>query len=162
MVDDSGSTPVDETPTLILARLADYFGRRTSWQRRLWNPGSVVLLAEVIETLRLSESQHLHPKAAKDLMKHTFRQVGPDPGVGDRGFRKHLNSLLKSPGDALLNRRRLEDLIEEIRDGYLERWHRAASGPDGRELPTPEPSTDAVPVWDLLSPRRASNRTPDT
>ena len=35
----------------VLARFLDYSGRRTNWQRRLWNPGTVTVLRETLEAV---------------------------------------------------------------------------------------------------------------
>lgn len=37
----------------VVARLLDYFGRGTNWQRRLWNPGTVTVLQETLEAVDL-------------------------------------------------------------------------------------------------------------
>lgn len=37
----------------VVARLLDYFGRRTNWQRLLWNPGTVTVPQETPEAVDL-------------------------------------------------------------------------------------------------------------
>ena len=67
-----------EAPDLVVARLLDYFGRRTDWQRRLWNPGTVNLLAETLEALAFLETGHLRERTVVDLSASS----DPPPGGG--------------------------------------------------------------------------------
>jgi hypothetical protein len=39
----------DPYPQHILARLGDFFGETTPWQRRLWDTGTVLALRELAE-----------------------------------------------------------------------------------------------------------------
>lgn len=41
-----------------MARLPDYFWRRTNWQRGLWNPGTVTVLQEALEAVDLLAAGH--------------------------------------------------------------------------------------------------------
>lgn len=121
-----------EAPDLVIARLLDYFGRRTDWQRRLWNPGTMNVLEEVLEALTFLESGHLREKTVVDLAKTAERRAGPDLGVGPPAVRSALTTTLKSaPGNAL-GKYQLEHLLQTMRPNYLGRWSQALEGEPGR------------------------------
>ena len=64
-----------EAVNLVLARLLDYFGRRTDWQRRLWNPGTVTVLQETLEAVDLLGSGHLRAATVEDLLATAKRRA---------------------------------------------------------------------------------------
>lgn len=69
---------------LVAARLLDYFARRTDWQRRLWNPGTVTVSRELSEAADLLKSGHLRPVTVQELASppsepHRQRLAHPDP-----------------------------------------------------------------------------------
>ncbi len=115
-----------------MARLLDYFGRRTDWQRRLWNPGTVTVIAEVLEALEFLESGHLRERTVANLARTAGRRAGPDLGVGTVAVRSALTTTLKSaPADAL-SRFQLEHLLKTIKPNYLGRWSDALTEEPGR------------------------------
>ena len=67
-------------PSLVIARLLDYFGRRTNWQRRLWNPGTVTVLQETLEAVDLLAEGHLLPRTVTELARVTQCRVGSSCG----------------------------------------------------------------------------------
>ena len=83
-----------DAPNLVVARLLDYFGRRTDWQRRLWNPGTVTVLQETLEAVDLLDSGHLRTGTATELVKMARRRAGPDLGVGTEAVRTTVEATL--------------------------------------------------------------------
>lgn len=110
---------------LVEARLLDYFGRRTDWQRRLWNPGTVTVLQETLESVDLLRHGHVRPAAVKELAAVARRRAGPDLGVGTEAPRAALKAALdhlqKDPAD-LVARHQVEASLEGMEAGYLDRW----------------------------------------
>lgn len=47
--------PTDTLGKAVVARLLDFFGERTSWQRRLWTTGTIMRLQETVEAVDLLE-----------------------------------------------------------------------------------------------------------
>ena len=114
-----------EAPNLAIARLLDYFGRRTDWQRRLWNPGTVTVLHETLEAVNLLGSGHLRERTVTELVRTARRRAGPDRGLGSPAVRSALDdtlcSLQKAPANPVA-RHQLELLLESIGANYLARW----------------------------------------
>jgi hypothetical protein len=113
-----------EYDSFLLARLADFFTEDAiQWPRRLWDVGSVLALEEVWEAGTWESLGVLTP-AAVDWQRNELRKViGPDVGLGDRELRRELTAILSvrlpDPSPA---RRRLGQLIQHARLGYLDRW----------------------------------------
>jgi len=112
-----------------MARLLDYFGRRTNWQRRLWNPGTVTVLQETLEAVDLLASGH-RGEAVKEPARMAQRRSGPDRGLGTSADRSALAATLRqlqeSPG-SLIARHQLDQLLTSITKDYLARWSRVLS-----------------------------------
>ena len=110
---------------LVVARLLDYFARRTDWQRRLWNPGTVTVLRELLEAVDLLESGHLRSVTVKELAGTARRRAGPDLGMGSQASRSALETALsrlhRDPAD-LVARHQLDFLLEGAEPSYFERW----------------------------------------
>ena len=71
----------------VASRLLDYFGRRTPWQRRLWNIGSILALNETIEAAELVRRGHLTSGSFRDLANSLKKKLGRDPGIGGPDLR---------------------------------------------------------------------------
>ena len=106
----------------VASRLLDYFGRRTPWQRRLWNVGSILALRETIEAAELTRRGHLTSKSLKDLTGSLKRKLGRDSGVGEAGLRRHLQRTLDEveKDDRVLAE--LRYLVPKVESDYLARW----------------------------------------
>ena len=114
-----------QAANLVVARLLDFFGLRTDWQRRLWNPGTVTVLQETLEAVDLLDSGHLRPGTVTELVKTARRRAGPDLGVGSTAVRSTMEATLgmlqKSPDDRVA-RHQLEGLLISVEANYLTRW----------------------------------------
>ncbi len=135
--EDSREMSAPATPDLVVARLLDYFGRRTDWQRRLWNPGTVTVIEEVHEALKFMRTRHLTKETVNDLARTAKCRAGPDLGVGTKKVRSALTKALKTitalktaPKDDLI-RLKLEHLLTIIKPNYLARWSDALAEKPG-------------------------------
>jgi hypothetical protein len=119
---------------LVVARMKELADSRTPWHRGLWQPGTVVLLDEVVEVvLGTWNGSITSDEAMKDVIRAALAQASRDPGVGDRSVRDALNSLLNALLPSGNSRTKptpeLQQLLERtiafterIRTGYFLRW----------------------------------------
>ncbi|HEY8505919.1 MAG TPA: hypothetical protein VIL46_15145 [Gemmataceae bacterium] len=63
----------------VAARLLDFFGARTPWQRRLWNVGIVLGLKELIEASEAIRDNILSKAAFQSLRESLEVMAGQDP-----------------------------------------------------------------------------------
>src|SRR5262249_1449845 len=125
---------VDGYPALVLARLVEFFTPDAApWPRRLWDIGSVLALEELWEAGRWEALGVLTPTAT-DWQRCRLRSViGPEFGLGERELgpgRYGTELLKKGVADPRAGRRRLRQVIDHARVGYLERWAQAMYQPD--------------------------------
>ena len=114
--------PQGEAPNLVIARLLDYWGRRTDWQRRLWNPSTSTVLHEALESARELEAGQLREAAVRDLAGSAERRAGPDLGVGPSEVRALIVDTLRRLPKSMTARRQLEHLLKAIATNYLRTW----------------------------------------
>lgn len=122
---------------LVVARLFEFWGRDTPWQRRLWTIGSMGAIEEVLEAATAVQASVLDEKALKALQAESRRLVGRDPGIGDSRTREALGKLLDVSSDLGAGRvswHSLKQLLPGLREDYLVRWAVAI-----REAPPPGP-----------------------
>ncbi|MFD0517985.1 integrase [Paractinoplanes durhamensis] len=132
-------TSIDMYDVHVRARMIDFFTLEgLPWPRRLWDIGSLLALQELLEAGSWVRHHVLSP-AAVDWQRHELLKViGPDVGLGDKELRAELTSLLSKPLlDPSPAHRRLREVIDHARGGYLSRWAAAAAQPEGRR-PQPE------------------------
>ncbi|MET3425590.1 hypothetical protein BJ973_004802 [Actinoplanes tereljensis] len=108
------------------------------WPRRLWDIGSLLALEELLEASIWARQRVLSP-AAVDWQRHELLKViGPDIGLGSKELRAELTSLLSKPLPyPSTAHRRLQDIVDHAREGYLSRWASAAARPE-EQRPQPE------------------------
>lgn len=111
-----------EAPHLVIGRLRDYFARRTNWQRRLWNPGTVTVLQETLEAVQLLEGGKVALGAVEALARTAERRAGPDSGIGTTAKRKAITEILRKVSRSQMVRYQFEYLLRGVGDGYLQRW----------------------------------------
>lgn len=108
------------------------------WSRRLWDVGSLLALEELWEAGAWAAQRVLSPAACEWQRRALQAVVGPDIGLGERELRRELNGLLDKPiPEPSPARRRLRELIEHARLGYVERWAVALDRPIA-DRPRPE------------------------
>jgi len=104
-----------------MARMFDFFGRRTSWHRRLWNGSLVASLAEAAEvgerTLAIDQG-HEHYLAYRRFLRN---EITSDGGVPD-ALREHLSRVLASKSFPAQTIRELRELTAQLDDSYLATW----------------------------------------
>ena len=118
----------------VLARLVDFFTLdNLPWPRRLWDVGSLLALEELYEAGSWARQRVLSPAAVDWQRCELLSVIGPDIGLGSKDLRRELTNLLKgSLPDPSPARRRLRELTEHTRPGYMQRWADAAALPQGQ------------------------------
>lgn len=126
----------------IVARLRDFFGETTPWQRRLWDTGTVLALRELSEAADWCLKGVLSGSAVAWLARDIERLAGRDRGVGERDLRVQLGQTLRSNVPCgSRHHRRLIELIEFVNRDYLDGWARAA---DAATPASPERCSRAI------------------
>lgn len=139
----TGYSGQPDNVALVLARLDDFFDVNSPWQRRLWDCGLVLGLRELSAAVEWVDHRSLSPGTLKWLSKDLERLQGPDLGVGDKVLRQQLQGALRSSlkhGNA--HHRMLNEVIDRVDEGYLERWAKAAA--NAARPPSPERFARAV------------------
>jgi hypothetical protein len=132
----------DPYPQHILARLGDFFGETTPWQRRLWDTGTVLALRELAEATDWCSKGVLSPSAVTWLARDIDRLAGRDLGVGEQDLRRQLGSTLRSNVPCgSRHHRRLVELTEFVNRDYLGGWARSA---DAANPASPERCARAI------------------
>jgi hypothetical protein len=105
------------------ARLLDFTGDTTPWQRRLWGLGTVLALRELYEAGPWVDAQVLSPAALQWLCRDLERLAGDDAGLGAPELRRQLREVLRADlSEHSRHRRRLRELITLINESYIPRW----------------------------------------
>jgi hypothetical protein len=120
----------------VVARLLDFFGSKTQWQRRLWGSGIILTLKEVLESTEAVRSAVLSTETLGEITNSAATLAGPDPGIGGPENRRALQLALKKtmvPNSVEFATVRL--IITDLQKNYLSRWKAAlaAAGPPGPE-----------------------------
>lgn len=114
---------VNPFDTHAAARMLDFFGARTPWQRSLWSPGTVLSLKETLEGSQAVQEGILNEGSFRNLVESTIALIGPDPGVGATARKQTLVRALKSPirmDGAEYNQIKL--LLQAVEAEYLQNW----------------------------------------
>jgi hypothetical protein len=128
----SPTNQADQYDRHVIARMIDFFTvDGMPWARRLWDVSSLLALEELWEAGAWQAQRVLSP-AACDWQRNELRKViGPDVGLGEKELRREITTLLSAPlPDPSPARRRLREVINHARSGYVERWAAAASRPE--------------------------------
>ncbi|WP_146070615.1 hypothetical protein [Cryobacterium sp. M91] len=120
---------------LVVARMKELVDLRTSWNRSLWQVGSIVALGEIVESVSATWSGQLtSPEAMKDFITGHKRQINLDHGLGSQDVRTRLLTLMESlpvklapdprnpTADGRASLAQIAELLERGRSGYLLRW----------------------------------------
>jgi hypothetical protein len=82
---------------VVLVRVGELVDYRAPWHRRLWSAGTILELREILEyssPIHTRSPATIGEGAFKQLREATLKRVAKDIGIGDRGFRGRLGSLL--------------------------------------------------------------------
>ncbi|MFF5081234.1 integrase [Actinoplanes sp. NPDC000266] len=131
--------PIDTYGRHVRARIIDFFTLEGQpWPRRLWDVGSLLALEELLEASSWARHHVLSTAAVDWQRRQLLKVIGPDVGLGDRDLRTELTSLLNKPlPDPSPAHRRLREVIDHARGGYLNRWAAAVARPT-EHRPQPE------------------------
>lgn len=117
----------------IAARVLDFFGSTTPWQRGLWCTGLVLTLKELLEASEAVRAGVLHEEAFRYLASQAVKLVGVDPGSGDKQQRKLIQKCLTNDlSFGGLDWLTVSKVTEDIESHYLERWAVALRDPSSR------------------------------
>lgn len=120
------SEPFDQ---LVAARLLDFFGVETPWQRRLWDVGTCLTLREIVEAADAVVAGALSDEALNWLKGSVLELTGRDVGVGTPGERSTLTQALKgSVSQGSFDARIIDQIAESSEDLYLHNWSVALAG----------------------------------
>lgn len=117
-----------DSTELVVARLFDFFGRRTPWHRRLWGPGLLSCLQEVEELSTIVDEIGQGADQVLGYRRYLAREVAQDAGFADPQRSQVLELLQQKqnlPPVAVL---RLRHLREQAAINYLERWSAFVAG----------------------------------
>ena len=108
---------------LIAARLLDFFAAETPWQRRLWDIGSCLTLAEIEEAADAVAEGALSDQALNWLKGSVIEVTGPDLGIGTPAERSTLTTALKqSLSQGSFDLRTIRLIADTASAGYMRRW----------------------------------------
>ena len=104
----------------------------TQWDRRAWQPGTILALRELVEASEWCSNGVLSDDAVQYFRNHQIRpDLGRDIGIGSSVVKSQLDTILKTPIKyASQSRRQLQHLIEWLEEHYLSTWQDAAAGAD--------------------------------
>ena len=127
---------------LVVARLGEFFAEKSSWFRGLWDVGTVPALRELLELAEVTPAV-VSQEALDWYIDDVESALSKDGGV-PRPRLLEVRNLLKNklpPGAADL----LQRLVEDIDDGYLDRWATAiANRSEGITAPLDHGLPDSV------------------
>lgn len=128
--DQTTGSFVTKSVDLLPDRLLEQMEPWTQWDRRAWEPGTLLRLRELSEATAWAQKGVLSEGAVHWLRDSLRPLIGQDAGLGDGAVKSQLELLLK---DRLVygsqQQRQLDQLTTFIDSSYLRRWRDAlASG----------------------------------
>jgi hypothetical protein len=119
--------------SLLPDRMLEQVETWTAWDRRAWEPGSILRLRELSEASAWVQEGVLSDGSLGWLRRSLEPLIGQDPGLGQGAVQNQLRTLLK---DRLVHgsqaQRRLNHLIDFTSETYLDAWRAALT--DGRPI----------------------------
>lgn len=107
----------------LASRITEQLQSWTRWDRRSWQPGTVLGLRELAEASYYVERGVLSTEAFNWCRTQARARLGTDAGLGVGAIRAQLDGVLKQPFTyASQPRRQLERLTEYLDSSYLEGW----------------------------------------
>lgn len=136
--------PLIATPhaSHVSARLLDFLGDNTPWQRRLWTVGLVLSIEEVLEASVAAADDVLGSAAVADLQQTVVKWAGQDRALTNderSKLNEHLGNTVVPDG---LRYHALAELRARFDEDYLLRWSRALADPE--HLPQAERAARAI------------------
>ena len=108
---------------LVAARLLDFFGAETAWQRRLWDVGTCMTLREIVEAADAVAERALSREALDWLKGSALSLSGPDVGIGSPAERSTLTRALKGDvAQGSFDSRVIGSIVDSASRHYLDRW----------------------------------------
>ena len=139
---------VNRSEMHVVARLRDFFGATTGWQRTLWNSGIVLTLREILQASEQVANGVLSDASLRSAASWAIIVAGRDPGAGDDARKKQVQRALRSDdkGDGIALRsaqyRTIQIIADEMEPAYLSRWATALRNP--QNCPGPERTARAI------------------
>lgn len=119
------TTDVSLLPQRMLEQVATW----TAWDRRSWEPGSLMRLRELSEASGWVHNGVLSDGALKWLRGSLEPLIGQDPGLGHGAVQSQLRSALRDKlAFGSQGQRRLDHLVDFAEERYLDNWRAALGG----------------------------------
>lgn len=133
----------DSYENLVIARLFDFFAGINQWHRRLWEPGTLLMISELLEASEANSVSVLSDAAVSFVKNSIMPIAGKDKGFGSNLVLGKMSNLLKTElqyknYDFL----QLKVLLENIKEKYLQNWSDALKNP--ADCPLPERTARAI------------------
>lgn len=115
--------------SIISARLLELADERTSWNRSLWQIGTLVGLREVLECIEGVSNKLMTKEIVMHVAPSMTRQVARDEGVGTPAVRDAVVGLLNvlqnyaTTSDYIQKVESLRQYCTRIEEDYLDNWH---------------------------------------
>ena len=119
---------------LVAARILDFLGAETVWQRRLWDIGTCLTLREIVEATDAVAVGALSAEALRWFVGSELEPTGRDAGIGTPAQRSTLTRALKGQiAQGSFDVRIIQQIVESREHLYLRTWSEAlASSADWR------------------------------
>lgn len=133
----------DPYENLVIARLFDFFASINQWHRRAWEPGTLLMIRELLEASE-ARSQSVLSEGSVSYVKNSIMPIaGKDKGIGSKLTLGKLSELVKTPlqfrnYDYL----QLKVILESIEETYLKNWSEALK--NTASCPAPERTARAI------------------
>lgn len=128
---------------LVIARLFDFFASVNQWHRRAWEPGTLMMIRELLEASEARNQSVLSEGALAYVKSSVMPITGKDKGIGSNLTLGKLSELVKTP---LQFRNydyfQLKVILESIEERYLENWSEALK--NTASCPAPERTARAI------------------
>lgn len=113
---------------LLNARFNEQLLPWVSWQRRSWQPGTILLLKELVEAAQWTARGVLSDEATQRLRGEAVAALKIDSGLNSGAVRAHLHDILRTPIKYhSQSRRELERLIAHLETSYIPAWKAQAA-----------------------------------
>lgn len=123
---------VNQSESIALARLTEFFSDRKHWYRSLWGIGTTLSMEELFEACTVMRHGHLSEGSVKRIASSLQKRVGVHPGftAEEKLFlREQVQQVPRAEGVAHFA---IRELAQRVSGDYLARWAAAVARGDFR------------------------------